>query len=62
MKIILSMLLILNLMFVSAQSNYKKIANQPYAKTLKVNNQNLTFNGGGIREKYGFIDLYTCGL
>lgn len=62
MKIILSMLLILNLMFVSAQSNYKKIANQPYAKTLKVNNQTLTFNGGGIREKYGFIDLYTCGL
>ena len=62
MKIISSILLILNLMFISAQSNDKKIANQTYTKTLKVNNQTLTFNGGGIREKYGFIDLYTCGL
>ena len=40
----------------------KKIEGVDFPASVSINNQNTVLNGGGLREKYGFMDLYVGTL
>ena len=40
----------------------KEIEDVSFPTTMSINNQSTVLNGGGLREKYGFMDLYVGGL
>ena len=40
----------------------KEIEDISFPTTMSINNQSTVLNGGGLREKYGFIDLYVGAL
>lgn len=39
-----------------------KIEGVPFPSKLSINNTSVVLNGGGLREKYGFLDLYVGAL
>ena len=46
--------------YVNAQS--RKIEGIDFPYELSINDETFVFNGGGLREKLGFLDLYVGGL
>ena len=40
----------------------KEIEDVSFATAMSINYQNTVLNGGGLREKYGFLDLYVGAL
>ena len=46
----------------SSFSQIKTINNVDFKESVEINNEVTNLNGGGLREKYGFMDLYVGGL
>ena len=47
---------------VSLNAQTKEIEDVDFPTSMTINNQQTILNGGGLREKLGFIDLYVGGL
>ena len=47
---------------VSLNAQTKEIEDVDFPTSMTINNQQTVLNGGGLREKYGFLDLYVGGL
>ena len=60
LSVLLSALLFIG--FSNSIDAQKKVAGVDFPAVMKVNKKVVTFNGGGLREKYGFMDLYVGGL
>lgn len=59
-KLFIGFILCASMMSVEAQ--VKTIEGIEFPAEISVNNQNTILNGGGLREKYGFLDLYVGAL
>ena len=59
LSVLLSALLFIG--FSNSIDAQKKVAGVDFPAVMKVNKKVVTFNGGGLREKYT-IDLYVVGL
>lgn len=60
MKLYVSLVLLLGLWSVQAQ--VKKIEGIDFPEKLSISGAELGLNGGGLREKLGFLDLYVGAL
>ena len=47
---------------ISSFAQIKTINNVDFKESVEINNEVTSLNGGGLREKYGFMDLYVGGL
>ena len=52
----------LMLFFVNINAQSEKIEGVDFNSTMDINGQKTILNGGGLREKYGFMDLYVGAL
>ncbi|MDB9990099.1 chalcone isomerase family protein [Flavobacteriales bacterium] len=59
-KYLFSITIVLSFLTVNAQT--KKIEDVDFNSYLEINGEKTVLNGGGIREKYGFMDLYVGAL
>ena len=59
-KITLTLVTLVITISLCAQEN--NIDGIEFQQELSINDDTFTFNGGGLREKFGFLDLYVGGL
>ena len=59
-KYLFSIAIVLSFLTVNAQT--KKIEDVEFSSVQEINGEQTVLNGGGLREKYGFMDLYVGGL
>ena len=59
-KYLFSITLVLTFFTINAQT--KKIEGVEFNSVEEINGEETVLNGGGLREKYGFMDLYVGGL
>ncbi|MBL6593757.1 MAG: chalcone isomerase family protein [Flavobacteriales bacterium] len=59
-KYLFSIAIVLSFFTVNAQT--KKIEDVEFNSVQEINGEKTVLNGGGLREKYGFMDLYVGGL
>jgi hypothetical protein len=59
-KYLFSITIVLSFLNVNAQT--KKIEDVEFSSFQEINGEETVLNGGGLREKYGFMDLYVGGL
>ena len=59
-KYLFSISLFISFLTVNAQS--KQIEDVEFSTVQEINGEKTVLNGGGLREKYGFMDLYVGGL
>ena len=59
-KYLFSISIVLSFFTVNAQT--KKIEDVEFNSVQEINGEETVLNGGGLREKYGFMDLYVGGL